>query len=123
MEVFIKEILWNGEKRGEVIFHDVTERKRAEETLSIKTTLLEAAAEATIDGILAVDEQGKIILSNKRFQEILWHFFDFCWVNPYFSTHSPIVWLYACKFADLRDDTALFTRIDFTNANELSWQF
>jgi diguanylate cyclase (GGDEF)-like protein/PAS domain S-box-containing protein len=33
----------------------------------VKTALLEAQAEATLDGILAVDEADKIILSNQRF--------------------------------------------------------
>jgi PAS domain S-box-containing protein len=55
-----------------VIYSDITVRKRAEETLAIKTTLLEAAAETTLDGILAVDDKDRILLSNKRFQE-MWH--------------------------------------------------
>ncbi len=49
------------------IAQDITERKRAEEALSFKTTLLEAQAETSIDGILVVDESERIILANKRF--------------------------------------------------------
>lgn len=46
------------------------ERKRAEEELSFKTTLLEAQSETSIDGILVVDNEGKTILFNKRFGEM-----------------------------------------------------
>ena len=49
------------------IKQDITERKRAEEAMLFKTALLEAQAETTIDGILAVDESNQIVLSNKQF--------------------------------------------------------
>jgi diguanylate cyclase (GGDEF)-like protein/PAS domain S-box-containing protein len=47
---------------------DITERKRAEEALLFKNALLEAQAESTIDGILAVDASDRIILANKQLQ-------------------------------------------------------
>jgi diguanylate cyclase (GGDEF)-like protein/PAS domain S-box-containing protein len=46
---------------------DITERKRAEESLLFKTALLEAQAETTIDGILVVDGSGRILLANRQF--------------------------------------------------------
>ena len=46
---------------------DLTERQRAEEQLRLKTAVLEAQLEATIDGILVVDESEKVILSNRQF--------------------------------------------------------
>jgi len=49
---------------------DITERKRTEENLLFKTTLLEAQSETSIDGILAVDNQNNVILINKRFSEL-----------------------------------------------------
>jgi PAS domain S-box-containing protein len=49
---------------------DITEQRRAEEALSSKTMLLEAQAETSLDGILAVDEEGHSILFNKRFGEL-----------------------------------------------------
>jgi diguanylate cyclase (GGDEF)-like protein/PAS domain S-box-containing protein len=49
------------------IKQDITERKQAEEAILLKTALLEAQAETTIDGILAVDESDHIILANKQF--------------------------------------------------------
>lgn len=47
---------------------DISERKRAEEALEFKTTLLEAQAETTIDGILVVDDAGSVVLANKQFE-------------------------------------------------------
>ena len=49
---------------------DISERKRAEHDVLFKTALLEAQAETTIDGILAVDESDRIILSNAKFATI-----------------------------------------------------
>ncbi len=50
------------------IKQDITERKLAEEATLFKTALLEAQAETTIDGILAVDEFDHIVLANNQFR-------------------------------------------------------
>jgi diguanylate cyclase (GGDEF)-like protein len=49
------------------VFDNITERKQAEEALLFKTALLEAQAETTLDGILAVDDSDHIVLANKQF--------------------------------------------------------
>jgi PAS domain-containing protein len=49
------------------IARDITERKRVEREMLLKSSLLEAQAETTIDAILAVDEGNRIILSNRHF--------------------------------------------------------
>ncbi|NPU83225.1 MAG: PAS domain S-box protein [Syntrophaceae bacterium] len=49
---------------------DITERKQMETERAFRNALLSAQQEASIDGILAVDSKGKIILHNKRFTEI-----------------------------------------------------
>ena len=49
---------------------DITERKRIEVQLRSKTILLEAQSNATLDGILVVDGQGKRVLENQRIQEL-----------------------------------------------------
>src|SRR5580700_4706379 len=58
-----------GAERGcfVAVFDNITERKHAEEALLFKTALLEAQAETTLDGILAVDESDHIVLANKQF--------------------------------------------------------
>ncbi len=52
------------------IKQDITERKRAQEELLLKTALLETEAETTLDGILVVDGKGRCLQSNRRFAEM-----------------------------------------------------
>ncbi len=52
------------------IKEDITERRKTEEALQSKTTLLEAQINATSEGILVVDEDGKKNLMNQRFIEL-----------------------------------------------------
>lgn len=49
---------------------DITGRKRAEATLRLQKTLLEAQGEASIDGILVVSDDGEILSYNQRFVEM-----------------------------------------------------
>ncbi|MGV8081737.1 MAG: PAS domain S-box protein [Syntrophales bacterium] len=49
---------------------DITERKQMETESAFRNALLSAQQEASIDGILAVDGEGKIILHNQRFADI-----------------------------------------------------
>jgi PAS domain S-box-containing protein len=48
------------------VISDITERKRAEDELRWKTALLEAQVEASLDGILVVDNQGQQIIANQQ---------------------------------------------------------
>jgi PAS domain S-box-containing protein len=60
-------------QRGKVllsIFRDVSERKRAEEALRWSETQLRATLESSEDGILAVDDKGKVVKTNRRFAEL-----------------------------------------------------
>ena len=54
------------------VIEEITERKRAEEALRWSETQLQAILESTADGILAVDNKGKMIKANRRFAD-LWH--------------------------------------------------
>lgn len=49
---------------------DISKRKQAEEEIHFKNVLLETQTESSIEGILAVDNEGKVISHNKRFNEI-----------------------------------------------------
>ncbi len=49
---------------------DITERRQMEAERAFRNALLSAQQEASIDGILAVDSERKIILHNKRLTEI-----------------------------------------------------
>lgn len=45
---------------------DITERKKAEEMVRWKTAFLEAQLNSSLDGILVIDNEGRIILQNQR---------------------------------------------------------
>ncbi|HUX72631.1 MAG TPA: PAS domain S-box protein [Steroidobacteraceae bacterium] len=49
---------------------DITERKRLEQEARWRTTLMEAQLNSSLDGILMLDEQGRKILDNQRFNDI-----------------------------------------------------
>jgi diguanylate cyclase (GGDEF)-like protein/PAS domain S-box-containing protein len=66
-------------------FDNITARKQAEESLLFKTALLEAQAETTIDGILAVDEFDRIVLTNRQFG------LNFEIPDEVLSTHDDLV--------------------------------
>ena len=50
---------------------DITQRKQAEAELRSKTAFLEAQANSTIDGVLVVDSNGRRLMANERFMELL----------------------------------------------------
>lgn len=54
---------------------DITERKRAERGLEISLAQLQTTLDATADGILVVNRDGKIVISSKRFAQ-MWNLSD-----------------------------------------------
>ncbi len=50
---------------------DITQRKHGEAELRSKTAFLEAQANSTIDGLLVVDRNGRRLMANERFAELL----------------------------------------------------
>ena len=55
---------------NEMLQADITERKRVEEALRYSEVQLQVILESTADGILAIDNMGKVIKTNKRFAEL-----------------------------------------------------
>jgi len=53
-----------------IVGSDITSRKRTEDELRAKTAFFEAQIQATIDGILVVDENGSIVLRNEKLDEL-----------------------------------------------------
>ena len=61
----------SGKVAGTVgIARDITQRKRVENEILLKNTILETQLETSIDGILVVDDHGKVISHNKRFAQM-----------------------------------------------------
>jgi PAS domain S-box-containing protein len=60
----------DGPTDGFAIYTDVTERKRRERALARRQALLAAQAEATLDGLLAVDNDRHAVFFNDRFLEV-----------------------------------------------------
>jgi len=52
------------------IARDISKRKQIEEELAYKTALLEAQSRTSIDGILVIDSDGKVAMSNNRMREM-----------------------------------------------------
>jgi diguanylate cyclase (GGDEF)-like protein/PAS domain S-box-containing protein len=66
-DVYLTALTLSGRPMLMATVRDITESNRAKESLLLKTALLEAQTEATIDGILVVDESNRIVLLNKQF--------------------------------------------------------
>jgi len=60
----------DGHKCNVGFFTDITEYKRTEEELKFRNILLSTEQEASIDGILVVDDNGKILSFNRRFVDL-----------------------------------------------------
>ncbi len=71
VDIRVQAIESNGRRQGWVtLAADITDRKRAEEAILFKNALLEAEAETAVEGILATDTEGRIVLSNRHFREM-----------------------------------------------------
>jgi len=70
--VLLSVLSFGGKKIIQASVRDITERKRIEDELTRKTEFLEAQKEASLDGLLVVDENGQRVLINNRLIE-LWH--------------------------------------------------
>ena len=55
---------------GFVVLRDVTRQRRDEEQLRMQKSLLECQSEASVDGVLVVSGEGKMISFNRRFVEM-----------------------------------------------------
>lgn len=60
----------NGETVFSIIMRDVTERERSKASLEEALSLLRATLEATADGMLVVDREGRITSFNRQFLEM-----------------------------------------------------
>jgi len=59
------------EMANEDLTAEVSQRRRIEEQLRAETAFLEAQTNSTLDGILVVDSNNRVLLRNRRFAEIM----------------------------------------------------
>lgn len=86
------------------IGRDITLRKRYEEALNESENRLNVIIESTLDGILAVDGNGKIIRTNKRFAE-LWR------IPQSIIEEGNDELLLACVLEQLADPNEFITKV------------
>ncbi len=71
VQVFRKEVFWNGAKQFQVIYQDITERKRVEEALSQSLERYRLLHDYAPVGILLVNRSGQILETNPAALQIL----------------------------------------------------
>jgi PAS domain S-box-containing protein len=70
-ERYTRPQILGGKSIGKVLsFRDVTARRRADREIEESLSLLKATLEATTEGILVVDENGKMVNFNRKFTEM-----------------------------------------------------
>ena len=58
------------EETNQILRQDIVKRQQVEEQLRWRTALFEALMDSSIDGILVVDSEGKVLLQNQRTHEL-----------------------------------------------------
>jgi PAS domain S-box-containing protein len=117
-------ILYNSDGNPESILfieRDITERKKVEHALQTKTAILEAQTNATIEAILIVDVDKKIVLINQRAKEIfevpsyiLDSYDDTLLLNHVLElTKNPEIFLDKVKFLYENPNETSFDEIEF----------
>jgi len=68
--ILLSVLTFGGKKIVQASVRDITDRKKIEDELTRKTEFLEAQKEASLDGLLVVNENGQRVLVNKRLLDL-----------------------------------------------------
>ncbi len=71
LQVFRKEILWDGERQFQVLYNDITDRKRVEDALRESEESYRLIFENAPIGITHFDQEGTVTACNQHLAEIL----------------------------------------------------
>ncbi|MDP2931594.1 MAG: PAS domain S-box protein [Chloroflexota bacterium] len=71
LEVFRKEILWCGKKQFQVLYHDITERRLAEEKTKQSEKKYRQLVDNVQEGLWVIDADGRTTFVNPRMAEML----------------------------------------------------
>ena len=70
LQVFRREVTWNGATQFQAIYQDITTRKQLEQALSEEKKRLEVTLRSTGDGVITTDMEGKIVLLNRVAEQL-----------------------------------------------------
>ncbi|MFH1081494.1 MAG: PAS domain S-box protein [Pseudomonadota bacterium] len=70
LQVFRKEVLWDGESQFQALYHDITERKKAEEALRQSEEKYREIFDKTVEGIYRSTSAGRLLIINPAFARI-----------------------------------------------------
>jgi PAS domain S-box-containing protein len=71
LQVFRRQVFWDGKQRNEVLFNDITERKQAENALKESEENLRISLENAPDGVYLCDLNGIFLYGNIKAEEII----------------------------------------------------
>jgi len=70
LQVFRREVTWNGETQFETIYQDITERKQLVRALAEEKKRLEVTLRSTGDAVITTDMEGKVALLNRVAEQL-----------------------------------------------------
>ena len=88
IQVFRKEVLWDGQMQSQVLYLDVTERKRAEEALRYSEANYSALVEHAREGVLLIQD-GLVVLANRALAETGGYTIDELINKPFLDKVAP----------------------------------
>ena len=70
LQVFRKEVLWDGKQQYQVIYNDITERKKSELQIKEQKELTDRILASTPNAVAVVGKDRRVIMVNKAFEDI-----------------------------------------------------
>ncbi len=70
LQLFGKDVLWNGQQEFQILYNDITERVQAEEALKVSEQNFRNSLDSSAMGIRIRDEEERVLYTNQAFLEI-----------------------------------------------------
>ena len=70
LQLFNKNVIWNGKQQHQFIYNDITERVQAEKALKVSEQNFRNSMDSSLMGIRIVDAQGHTLYANQSFMRI-----------------------------------------------------